>query len=254
MLLQKLQGISPISAGKKDKRGWGPSSGRYSACVGYSAILAIPWVAADPLLWKTLWKFPSLPKVDFFCWSLLHNSILTFDNLKKRGWAGPSRCPLCSCSEESVDHLFVLCPFALEMWKLVLGPLNIVLPPSFTNLFYSWINLAPFPLASLSLLKNCWIWIPKLICWNLWLERNGIISRDTASPPAWLAAKVKVLVNELVASKPLLHNDTLPDRGTYSWFYDLDPYLTTRTKTLQSQHSSWKSELESKISLSGDPR
>lgn len=101
-------------------------------------------------------------------------------------------------------------------------------------------HLAPFPLANLSLLKNCWIWIPKLICWNLWLERNGRIFRDTASPPVRLAAKVKVLVNELVASKPLLHNETLPDQGTFSWFYDLDPSLITRTKTLHSQHSSWE--------------
>ena len=34
-LLNALQGLSPISASWKDKRGWGSSSGLYSAAAGY---------------------------------------------------------------------------------------------------------------------------------------------------------------------------------------------------------------------------
>jgi hypothetical protein len=84
-LLDSLQGCSPSSARMKEKRGWGSSSGSYSAAAGYVALQAIPWVAPDPSLGRNLWLHPSLPKIDLFCWSLLHNSILSWENLSKRG-------------------------------------------------------------------------------------------------------------------------------------------------------------------------
>ena len=41
-LLDALQGFTPSSAKKKDKRGWGSLSGLYLAAAGYAALLAIP--------------------------------------------------------------------------------------------------------------------------------------------------------------------------------------------------------------------
>ena len=76
-LLDLLQGKSPISARSKDKRGWGSGSGKYTAAAGYAAILELLWVPPNPAPWKALWNFPSIPKVDIFIWTLLHNSILT---------------------------------------------------------------------------------------------------------------------------------------------------------------------------------
>ena len=89
-LLDALQGLSPTSSKLKDKRGWGSSSGLYSAAARYAALKAIPWAAPDPTVWRNLWLHPSLPKIDLLCWSLLHDSILSWDNLVKRGWEGPS--------------------------------------------------------------------------------------------------------------------------------------------------------------------
>ena len=134
-LLDALQGFSPISSKMKDKRGWGSSFGLYSAVAGYEALKAIPWVAPDPMVWRNLWLHPSLPKIDLFCWSLLHDSILTWDNLLKRGWEGPSRCPLCASHEENSTHLFLQCPFAREIWNILLAQLNLSLPPSINSLF-----------------------------------------------------------------------------------------------------------------------
>ena len=76
-LIDALQGLSPISAKVKDKRGWGSTSGLYTAVAGYAALKSIPWAAPDPSVWRSLWLHPSLPKIDFFCWSLLHDSLLT---------------------------------------------------------------------------------------------------------------------------------------------------------------------------------
>ena len=139
-------------------------SGLYSAAASYAAQMAIPWAAPDPTVWRNLWLHPSLPKIDLFYWSLLHDSILSWDNLIKRGWEGPSRCPLCACHEETSVHIFLLCAFSLDLWNMILGQLNFPLPPSVTYLFSSWPEIAPFSFSKLKLLKQCWMWVPKILC------------------------------------------------------------------------------------------
>lgn len=50
-------------------------------------------------------------------WTLLKGKILTTDNLKKKGYEGPSRYAMCQKSEENIQHLFVECPFARACWQ-----------------------------------------------------------------------------------------------------------------------------------------
>eukprot|EP00253_Pinus_taeda_P032784 PITA_32784 len=95
LLLDLLQGKSPSKATAKDKRGWGSLSGSYTASEGYKRMMAIPYAPPNPSQWKFIWDFPTLPKTDFFCWTVAHNRILTRDNLRRRGMEGPSRCSLC---------------------------------------------------------------------------------------------------------------------------------------------------------------
>ena len=113
-MLDSLQGKSPISAKSKDKRGWGSGIGKYSASAGYASILEWPWAPPNPGPWNALWHYPSIPKIDIFTWKMLHDSVLTYDKLKRKGWAGPSRFPLCKNAEEDADHLFTGCDFTQE--------------------------------------------------------------------------------------------------------------------------------------------
>lgn len=46
-----------------------------------------------------LWKVKMPPRVNFFMWSTLRNSILTKDNLIRRGWKGDNKCPFCGRDE-----------------------------------------------------------------------------------------------------------------------------------------------------------
>ena len=156
-LLDLLQGKSPISARSKDKRGWGSGSGKYTAAAGYAAILELPWVPPNPRQWKALWKFSSIPKVDIFIWTLLQNNILTGENLKRKGWEGPSRCPLCNRAKETVEHLFISCDFTKEVWRIILGSILVRLPNSVTELISSWNSLSPFNLSKKNLLKLTWM-------------------------------------------------------------------------------------------------
>jgi hypothetical protein len=55
--------------------------------------------------WENIWKIPQWPKLKMFKWIVLHNRILTWDNLMKRGFIGPSHCHICEFKEEKTDHL-----------------------------------------------------------------------------------------------------------------------------------------------------
>jgi hypothetical protein len=58
----------------------------------------------------------------------MHKKTLTGENLIKRGIVGPHRCPLCCSTIETMDHLFVDCPFSQEAWKITLSGLNVTTP------------------------------------------------------------------------------------------------------------------------------
>lgn len=52
------------------------------------------------------WKSGCPLKLIFFSWLVFHNKNLTWKNLRKRNWHGPSRCPMCESAEESNYHIF----------------------------------------------------------------------------------------------------------------------------------------------------
>eukprot|EP00253_Pinus_taeda_P002816 PITA_02816 len=121
-------------------------------------------------IWDRIWS-PSLwPKVSTFLWLLSHNRILTWDNLRKRSFSGPSICPNCKQAEETANHLLQMCPWGRKLWgkaifqcqrdDRVQGDLNATLR--------NW-NQAPY---HSKLLNSLWQLIPGLLMWNLWKERN----------------------------------------------------------------------------------
>jgi hypothetical protein len=67
-------------------------------------------------IWKIIWKMNIWPKVNTFLCLLIHDRILTWDNLHKGGFIGPLACPLCSQSEESTDYLLNLCTYNSNIW------------------------------------------------------------------------------------------------------------------------------------------
>jgi hypothetical protein len=46
-------------------------------------------------IWFTFWKSHIFPKVSTFIWLLAKNKILTWHNIRKKGFVGTSMCPLC---------------------------------------------------------------------------------------------------------------------------------------------------------------
>eukprot|EP00253_Pinus_taeda_P024961 PITA_24961 len=246
LLLDNLQGKSPLSATAKNKRGWGSHTDFFSVAEGYKSLIVVLNVPPDPMQWKFIWSFPSLPKIDFFCWMLAHNSILTGDNLRKRGMEGPSRCPLCISEEETADHLLLLCPFAKAVWKGVLSSRvdKIELPRNVPTLLHEWAKLSPFYLNKKNLLKTAWMWTPKYICWKLWLERNNRIFRGEICTSNNIISKIKAILGETLEAKPALRNEAKLDNEEGQWLKDFVPNNQSIPTTLATCHAGWEIRLE----------
>ena len=97
----------------------------------------------------------------------IHNSILTWDNLQRRGFSGPGICSLCWSDEEIVDHLFSYCSVWKTMAVFICDFFNI--PDCFTgassaDIIKDWVG--KFPKSSPLFL------LPYNMMWTVWKARN----------------------------------------------------------------------------------
>lgn len=63
-----------------------------------------------------LWKSGCPLKMIYFAWLVFNNKNLTWDNLRKRSWHGPSRCSMCESHKESNLHMFFQCKSSKQVW------------------------------------------------------------------------------------------------------------------------------------------
>ena len=75
-------------------------------------------------------------------------------------------CYMCKCNGESVDHLFLHCPVAMDLWPMVLGLFGVswVMPQSIMGLLVCWQG---------RLSRHIWLIVPHCLMWCLWSERNS---------------------------------------------------------------------------------
>ena len=88
---------------------------------------------------KHIWKAKIPYKIKIFMWLVENNAILTKDNMIKRHWVGNPTCHFCS-ENESIDHLFFLCPIAKITWGVIglcIGATNI---PRNLQQYKTWIG------------------------------------------------------------------------------------------------------------------
>ena len=88
---------------------------------------------------KVIWKVKAPLKVMAFIWFPIYRMILTWDNIMKRRWQWSSVCVLCKTEEESVNHLFLVCPFSVGIGDRLARCLRLHLPqlPTTVNFFGS---------------------------------------------------------------------------------------------------------------------
>jgi hypothetical protein len=172
------------------------ADGNYSSSSAYKIQFATNFckIKINPI-----WKAKTEPKCRFFAWTLLHNKILTADNLQKRGWPCNHNCSLCSLSLETVTHLCKDCPFAVEVWSMIL----------------SWAELRfLFGISKTGTLSEWWYRL-RMLCskhsrksfdglliyfwWSLWVERNNRIFKGQQRTTEQVVQMVKDFVGRGMA-------------------------------------------------------
>jgi hypothetical protein len=125
--------------------------------------------------WKSVWK-PRVPsKVNFFIWTASLGKVLTIDNLRKRQLVIMDWCCMCKEAGESIDHLFLHCHTARELWALTFSMFGVswVLPRHVVDLLACWTGRAHRGRSA-----TIWGLIPHCLMWVIWRERNARTFED----------------------------------------------------------------------------
>jgi hypothetical protein len=69
--------------------------------------------------WPKLWKLKIPPKVRIFWWRVLNNFLPSKAELKRRHVAQEDHCESCGEAGESVFHIAISCPLAVQFWREV---------------------------------------------------------------------------------------------------------------------------------------
>ena len=88
LLMEKQSAIAPIHISCKDSWGWG-TTGVYSTAEGYTVLQKsqtsmLPSTGTlDAAYWKLVWNYLNAPKIIFFIWTVMHQKVLTGENMLK---------------------------------------------------------------------------------------------------------------------------------------------------------------------------
>eukprot|EP00253_Pinus_taeda_P025961 PITA_25961 len=194
---QELSHRKIKQSNKKDKLRWGNST-KVIFTTKEAYILRYAQSHIDKYqLWNNIWQSKLWPKVSTFLWLLSKKHILTWDNLQRRGFIGPSRCPNCSLQSETILHLMDTCPLAAQLWEQIdrcnqrIGNRQ----GDIANLLRTWPKL---PYQS-PLLNSLWNLIPGFLYWTLWKERNNRVFNNRNRPYEILWLLLKQNIQETLA-------------------------------------------------------
>ncbi|XP_045791800.1 uncharacterized protein LOC123886537 [Trifolium pratense] len=142
---QMILNIPIIDKTQPDTITWeGTQDGQYSVKSGYNAIMN--WGSLSNAtssnntqhIWSTLWKLNVPPKHSHLLWRALKNALPVKGNLFKRGVRCEPLCPRCSNTTETINHVFLECEWAKQVWFA--SSLNLNLRLNQISEFFDWIN------------------------------------------------------------------------------------------------------------------
>jgi hypothetical protein len=142
----------------------GDNSGLITVNKIYTAIANSVWQSNISGWRKQLWIWKIPLKIKLFTWLSVENKTPTWDNLQRKGWAGPNLCQLCYKDEESINHLFTQCIFTRLVWDKIVQVNNINTAwngISLTACFEHWFSS-----------EHNFKLLPPIVNWFIWLTRN----------------------------------------------------------------------------------
>lgn len=136
--------------------------------------------------WTQVWKLNIPSKVKVFFWQLCNGYLSTVNKFRHRRIDCQAECKICAESPETIFHVIAGCVNEKECWRQFPGLPN----PDNYNDYPEWINVV------FKSLKGDNLSFFVMICWNLWLARNGKIWRNHNIPASIIAIRTKSYMQE----------------------------------------------------------
>jgi hypothetical protein len=124
-------------------------------------------------------------------WRMVHDCLSTGVQLQRRHIPAKDGCVFCGRSE-SVEHLFLYCPFARSVWESVKEHVPVKLCRK------SFLNIKKWVFEYLRRAFNIQATILAVTCWHLWDARNGARNDLGLLHPSRVAVKIKVYTGNIV--------------------------------------------------------
>eukprot|EP00253_Pinus_taeda_P017686 PITA_17686 len=139
----------------------------------YSNLISPKALCCSSIFPPLLWKSGCPPKSIFFSWLVFYNKNLTWENLRKRNWHGPSKCAMCDSHEESNFHMFFQCQYVLQIWQVLANLFGFPLIAFIsTQASFEWWSAQ----------KESWRPMIIIVLWCAWKWRNNKIFKESKSP------------------------------------------------------------------------
>lgn len=252
-LKKLLHSKAPVQEGNIDGYRWDPTGTHYTVKAGHQYLCDNTYQMGIWNQWKLVWKAEAPPKVKFFIWLLLRGKTLTAENLRKRGILGPSRCPNCCRSEETMQHLFLECPVAEECWKRMasIGESTWTVQSTIGETIYHWRKKCPWKEKRSHLAQRVWNTIPYTLLWRIWLARNGKVFQDKGHNIRKICHKVKMLAIEAITNNTrgriYATNYSVEERNFLSYALENIPKAqetNIQRKKVREENRGWKLRLK----------
>lgn len=207
-------------------------------------------------MWEKVWHKFTWPKVSTFLWILCHNRVLTWDNLRKRSFSGPSISYMCRQEEETTIHLMQNCVMGKKLWERIAFRCQKERRVQ-DDIRGTIDNGSQAPFQS-PILNELWTLLPGFLMWNLWKERNRRIFKDQMLPMEKLWNIVHQNIMETLSLKEWHPEDlpTLPQEKVVwdNWQISINHYSAKdRTPNKHRQEaSSWNPPPTGMIQLNFD--
>ncbi|XP_075669750.1 uncharacterized protein LOC142639464 [Castanea sativa] len=181
----------------EDSLTWAYSkNGSFSLSPAYLLARGLNPLNLNTVSMSWVWKTTAPPRIQFFLWLCMHNSLPIREVLGSRGLNLNPTCPLCLKETESLGHLLRTCEFAQDFWQKLNYPR--MLRESFNKPIKEWLevncntNSGPFYWGI------PWSIVFPTEIWHLWLQHNACVFR-IGIPDTKINEKCKLSATEFFA-------------------------------------------------------
>lgn len=147
-----------------------------------------------------VWHRLKVPRYSCHHWGIQHGRMNTLSKLKQFVTVQDDSCYFCINNSETLEHLFLECPFTQYMFKIITRGKCSPLPPLWDQWQTEWLGIQ-----NLDIFTTIRILIFQVGAYTVWMERNNRFHRAEHLPPLHLAE----LCIELISSR----------LQTSKWFY-----------------------------------